>query len=797
MSIQDQQGVRQDFGTRLPEELRIDKEDIGRQLEAFSTEHRLKSLQDRLNIGLNEVAILAYDVTNARVHDLVAMFAQTKEEQDRIYEALVKMSVEIQNFGPWKYAEELADPQSPEMKAWFMLAGSETIGYEREMDLNDAEFKADVNRILGHLDSAVKDPLAFLELAKEHLLRRSAKAISFDKQDTDHRAPMGEGHSPFLPIAIQGYVAGIAQDAEGWVYVGARDPIQDSIFESIGLTALVAPNDRDPSRTATYYVNEKGQKLIKKIHPGFLVMQEKYCSFDVPKAIVKFLNDENDSAVLEIADKALGRTRVVQTTEKNRSKLGMDEKTMPDGFMRMSKRGVSEASSDTTAMTRPRDEFYLGLEYIRSNYVYIDALAQLTRKRKENGETVTEHDKSVLSRKIWNKMNQKVEELRYVNELLADRFDVIPRNVHEVIDMAGGAGDLGLAVTNEFLSTGREVTHTEIVDPQEGVAEFMKTIIDYLPFRDQLEQIAVHNTAYLQDAHITPDSLVVAKHACGTLTDAIISQWKSSESPMLVAMTCCQGKAKGMGAPYGFKQKEWDQLCKESDLTNTEVPELPGKKQNKALEKLNRGNIAMIKIDMARVNYLRRHGCAAELTTTDKFPKGDVIFARRLPGNFMEKLEELQKLEKTDPLEFDTVMMRIDVAGAGGTPKGLDRSQFGEDWKAEDFVEMSRRFIAPAFEPNDPTESAEVIESPPEDEPVAKIDKETRKKELLQTVFADTKGKIDMYLRSRFEKTGKPFDPSLMRTLAPVIMNRLLRNENESPEEIRKGVDEIMKEMGN
>lgn len=159
--------------------------------------------------------------------------------------------------------------------------------------------------------------------------------------------------------------------------------------------------------------------------------------------------------------------------------------------------------------------------------------------------------------------------------------------------------------------------------------------------------------------------MVVAKHACGTLTDDIISQWRESESGMLVAMTCCQGKAASEPARYGFSQNEWEDLCHSSDLTNTEIPEQPGKARERALRRLEEGNRAMKKIDMARVEYLRRHGFAAELSTTDKFPKGDVIMARRLPKNFMKRLQSLQELEEKEPLVFDAMMLKIDMMSIG------------------------------------------------------------------------------------------------------------------------------------
>jgi hypothetical protein len=779
---QDRRGS--DFDTRPKEELSIDKEQIGQQLDIFSERHGLKSLRDRLRIGLNEVAILAFDQTNAKVMEIVAKLTQNKEDADRLYADLVKICVGMQESGPWEYAKGLADPESPEMKLWYMIAGAETIGYERDMDLNDAEFVQNTRRIYGYLESAAQDPTTFFATAKEHLLEQSKKAIRFDEDDTDKRVPIGEGFASFLPMAIKGYEAGVVQDAEGWLFIGARGEISNTLLESVGLKKEVGPDERNPSRTVTYFVNEKGQKVIKKLHPGLLIVLSR--SFDLSKSIVRALNDEREA--IEVADDALGHTRVVQTTEKNRAKLSMDERTLPKGFMRRPETSpLGDRPSDSQELTRPREEFYTDLFYIRSNYVYIDAFLQLLKKRESEGKEVTDHDKEVLWEKISRKMEQKVDELRYVNGLIADRFDTMSDQIHRVIDMAGGAGDLGLAVTNELLSTGHEVDHTEIVDPQKGVAEFMDTIIDYLPFRQRLKEIAEHNTGYLQDAHITSDSMVVAKHACGTLTDDIISQWRESESPMLVAMTCCQGKAKGESARYGFSQAQWDQLCQESDLTNTTVPDMPGKARDRAVDRLNRGNQAMKTIDTARVEYLRRHGFQAELITTDKFPKGDVIIARRLPKNFMTKLGELQRLESMNPLAFDTLLIKVDILAAGAIPRGFNREEFGDGWTSEDFAELGRRFVAHAFESAEPSKA---------EESALALDRFAPQKEVLQAVFSDTKGRIDLYVKLQAERAGRTIEPKDFGKLVVAIKTRILRNPQEPPAEIRSGVDAMMVEMG-
>ncbi|MFH1405228.1 MAG: methyltransferase [Patescibacteria group bacterium] len=770
-----------------------DKEMIGTQLDVFANKHGLKSLRDRLRIGLNEVALLAFEKTNTQIKDMVASMAETPQEAEEIYDELVEMCVGMQEQGPWGYAKDLANPEDADVKAWFMIAGAETAGYERSMDLNDAEFVVDVKRIEKHLQEAAKNPSAFFEQARERLLKKSESAIRFNDDDKDKKVPMGEGFATFMPMAVQGYDAGVVQDAEGWVFVGARNEIEDSLIESTGLTKEVGPDDRDPSRTVTFFINQEGQKVIKKLHPGLLIILTK--SFDLAVPIVKAVNDKKDA--IEIAEEALGHTRVVQTTEKKLAALQDELAEVDSDFLRNPKdTKLPDEPSESKALIRLRESFYDQMLYARSLSVYLDALKLLTARRAKAGEEVTEQDKLDLSQKIHTKMEQKVDELRYVNSVIEGELDTLPEDVRSVIDMAGGAGDLGLAITNELLSVGREVDHTEIVDPQEGVADFMETMITYLPYREHHEKHTVHNTAFLQGAEITPDSMVVAKHACGTLTDDVIKQWRESESKVLVAMTCCQDKAKDNVALYGFSQEEWHRLCKESAMTNTEVPELPGKAKDRALRRLEKGNRAMKALDMARVEYLRRHGFKAELHVTDKFPKGDVIVARRLPDNFIQKLAELQEFEKTDPKAFDAMMMRYDVMAAGAkSAKGLDLSKYGENWTPDDFAELTRRFISRVFEEFNPVNADEEEKLAPD---AGQENKDAKKKQkaLLKNVFSDVGGRIDLYVNNRSKESGKPVEKQQIGQIAGAIRNMVLRADIENPQEIRAQVDAMMQEMG-
>jgi hypothetical protein len=672
----------------------VDKENLALQLDKFANEHNIKSLRDRLKWGLNEVGILAYDQTNAKVQELCKIFSETKEGADSLYDYLTEMCVEIQEHGPWDFAKDLAEADAAHVKLWYILNTAESLGYEKEMELNDQEFNQDLQRISEHLDNAINNPDDFFELAKEHIRNKSAAAIYFDEDDKDKKIPRGEGLQTALPMALQGYEVGIAHDSDGWVYVIAQGMISDRLLESCGLTKKIQKDPRDPSRKVTLFLNNQGQEVVKKVHRGFLVILTK--SFDLAQAIAEAVRDQKD--VIKITDEALGHTRVIQTTEKQRldNKAKDEEHWFRKQFLRRSKiSGLEADTRETTALTSPKQDFYNQMLYIRGLYVYLDAVEKAEREKEEEGKKLTDFDREVISERVWSKMKQKVEELEYVNELLQKEAHGITPNVRAVIDMAGGAGDLGLAVGTELMAQGRELKDIEIVDPQKGVDDFMENIIEHIPFREDFQKIAHHNTGYLQDANIRPDSIVVAKHACGTLTDAIIEQWINSESPMLVAMTCCQDKAKDMPARYGLEQRRWHDLCVLSGATGQEVPEEPGVQRDIALKELERGKQAMYELDMARVEHLRRNGYKAELHTTDKFPKGDVIIARRLPNNFMVKLNELKKLETDDPNAYDAMIMKLDKMARGGNVKKEREVLFGEKWIDDDFEELLDR-LSPA-----------------------------------------------------------------------------------------------------
>ncbi|MBU1032643.1 MAG: methyltransferase [Patescibacteria group bacterium] len=791
---------------------KLSKKQVTQQLDVFAKEHGIKSLRDRLRIGLNEVGVLAVEQTNSQVIELCKKLANNKEEAEMIYQNLVDMCVDIQQHGPWEYATEFKTATSPEIKAWFMLQASESMGYEKEMDLTDREFLEDVGRITSHLTRANKHPESFFEEALEHVIGQAESKIRFDKKDKDELIPIGDGLGTFLPMAIKGYEVGVSQDAEGWVYVGARGRISDGLIESCGLTKKVTEDPRDPTRKVTLFTNKMGQDVVKKVHRGFLVILSK--SFDLAGKIAQAVRDENTA--VNVTEEAVTHTRVIQTSEGNRDEVDPEEERKQwerKQFLRIPNHvSIHEGTPGTNAMSRPREEFYERMLYIRAMYVYLDSIIKFNKELKKSGvkRDITEYERQVVSERTWNKMEQKVDELRYVNELIAEHPDMMPTNVRSVVDMAGGAGDLGLAIGSDLLAQGREIENIEIVDPQPGVADFMHNIIDYLPFREDLEKVAHHNGGYLQDAHIRPDAAVVAKHACGTLTDDTIKLWSESESPVLIAMTCCQDKAKDHPALYGFTQKRWHNLCVMSSLTNTEIPEDPGTARDIAIKKLQMGKEAMYELDMARVEYLRRHGFKAELYTTDKFPKGDVVMARRLPKGFMDKLEEFEILEKESPKEFDAKIMRLDRL-ARGKGKKAERSVFGAEWVDDDFAELVRR-LSPAEQAHQQEMKerqaraiADEYRAIKAEDRKKKIEAEekARKKEirekkeiLMSEVFHDVGGKPNTYLDYWSTQTKKKIPKKDYGNIMRMINEVIMEDFDADPKATRAKIDRLMEING-
>ncbi len=602
-----------------------DLDAVREELRDFSEAHGVRDMNSRWRRGMNSAAILGIERTRKVVQEMVK--AMHGEEAKVVYKSLLEMTVEIQKNGPWKYADKLREANDPAVKLWYMLEHASVSSREQatERKLTREEFLAELTAVQKALKEAVEDTATAGETVVETVRSEARKRLR-----VEDGIPITESSHGFIDMAIEGYSAGIFQDADGMLYVGAKE-IPEGLFEAWGLSQLV---ELKPSKTIETYLASNGDSLIQKIGTGFVIIRSR--SFDLAKAIVRACNSEDPKSVTP-PEGSLGHvtyepTSVVKGRElaaevqPDSGPKSQDDDRAKKSFLRRKNDTLLPAQQETTAMVRAIDEFYSGLEYIRSMHVALDALSNKRLEKASKGKPFTPEDFDKEVKKVAKKQRQKVDELRYLNKVFEDYIDKLPEGVNRFIDMAGGSGDLGLALSTLMLSRGKELKETIIADPfssSAGLDYFMDTMLDYLPFKDELREKVVHTNEYVQEVDLPEDSVVVAKHSCGTLTDSIIDRWCDSKSPILMIMTCCHNKAIGESARYGMSQKEWDTLCKETGkATNQDNPKVR-----------EAGMAALTKLDNARIAYLKRRGFDAVLTQTDEFPMGDVIIVQRKAGS--------------------------------------------------------------------------------------------------------------------------------------------------------------------
>ena len=759
-------GGRVDTNTNLVETDQDFKTTVLERLDDYAKKKGINSLSDRVRIGLNETALFALPELRTKIKQ--ACLVLVEEEAfagERLMEELEAMVLDIQQSGPWAYADDLAAFASPVVKMFYALVYSQQKDYQRSTELTPKEFRADVSRLEDNLSILSKEVDSFVEDAREHLKEKfkslSLEYYRFDRKskewvicekDVEGAVPVGDGLDTMFTLAEMGERVGVVTNADGEVFLGTKGPVDEQVFSLLGLEKSVGKDDKDSRRTVNYYT-KNGQNKIKEIHSGFFVFMDK--DYSLPLKIAHTLRE---GSMLESGN-VVDADRVVQSTESQRRKLEEVFDTFNNfGWFDLEKKqnivrfksgaGDLGPNSDSTELARPRDQFFGAFEYIRPLYVYLDALKlESARKYQQYGETLSEQEQVVLYNRIKDKQHEKVDELRYLADELEDFFDELPAEVDHVVDMAGGAGDFGLLAATQLLTRGHELRKVEIVDPQETVDEFMDVLIDYIPTVGQdIKKIAHHavskgaemdlkvreaeealqaareekvgssfdggvaaaeqrledaihareTVGYLQNTILTDRSLVLAKHACGTLIDDTIELLVNSDAKYFVAMTCCQGKAADKPPRYGCSHHNWRALCKESDLTNQD----PG-------PKLDRGRAAMIEIDELRINYLRRQGFRVVFSTTDKFAKGDVIVACKLPENFNSVLTSLEHLAggvSNDTEEevlglLEHISQSKNVAHLNDLVERLANSaQFFancQSWKAADFKELRDRFNNP------------------------------------------------------------------------------------------------------
>jgi len=520
--------------------------------EDFKRERRLQPLTDRVQRGVNPISLMGLRETAGPVAELEQAWGVDRQK-------LLDVSAVLQSGGPWDYADEFRSGKDPAVRLWLTLAGVSNMVRKRELDLTPDEFVGDLEKAERLLKSAVADPEAFYVRARESVVDGLEEAKQKRLYVVEDGVPISELDDGFTYMAIEGHRSGVWIDADGMLFVGAKE-IDGGSITKWGLKAESAQDER--GRTVTFYANEQGERLIKQLYPGFAVILNR--SFELAKAVSRAAAGTEEPAP---SGDALGHAMFEPTSA---AEAGDDEFQGLE-FLRHMRDHRPGPESKSTAMIRVKDLFYDQLRYVKSTVKSMDAVEAAEKMKAQSGKTLKEKDKEKIVMKEWRKMDQKADELIHLIDAMKEDLSGLPASEQTVVmDMAGGAGDLGLAVSMQMLAEGRGLKETRIVDPfakKMGLDHFMGLIIDASPFRSELKEKVRQTNEPLQEAEITPDALVVAKHACGTLSDDILEKWVRSESPMVCLMTCCQEKAADYSPRYGFSRAEWKMLCKDSGGT--------------------------------------------------------------------------------------------------------------------------------------------------------------------------------------------------------------------------------------
>ncbi|MDP3955969.1 MAG: methyltransferase [bacterium] len=600
MKSLDQISVSKTTKDHNPRQQSRELEDLKTELDLFAKEQHLGGLQDRIRRGLNPVAILALKETGDEMKIVC-------EQLGADYNEVVNMAVSIQARGPWDYVDKMKDEGDPNVNAWVLM---QALGQKRKMDITDNEFIAEVESVYDKLNKIKEEPVTFVRHARERVFVESQKEIRLE-----NGVPITGVDDAYVTIATGGFHSGVVCDADGTVYSIAKE-FNDDVFAIIGLVEKIEKDDRS-DRMISFYYNKDGERVAKRKWPGFVVVLNN--SIELAIAIAKGSAEVDEEVLAQKAYTPTSMEGESRTFGKIRKKHWVEETLVA--------RGLDKPRAELNEQDRFREEFYLGYLRAKANQVFRDSANMVIRATVKKGEEVISDEFNrklfALAEKSIDKQLQKIEEVKHMMSEMRESLASLRGSAKRVVDCAGGAGDLGLAVAMEMRLLGHSVEEVRVLELPGWVGDdyrrFNEMIIKELPESSWFTSIVRYDLKKLQEAKLPDDAVVVAKHACGDLTDSIILKWTTdSHSPFLCVMTCCQDKAAKRAAPYGISQTDWTQWCHESAKTNSPKPDVR-----------QAGIDAMLHLDESRVSYLKRYGMQATLSTTDKFPKGDVICAVR------------------------------------------------------------------------------------------------------------------------------------------------------------------------
>jgi hypothetical protein len=230
--------------------------EITKELQNFGEQHGLRGLEGRINRGLDPAGMLAVGETRKLVEEIAEALGSSMED-------LEKLTKELHVGAIWNNADDLAAAERPDVQVWIDLAQATLGGKEVEGEVNGDEFLEDLERIKAVLKEAIEDPVAFTKNSIETNINNAEG--DFELEDG---VPVSKLDRAFLSAAIAGHKSAVVEDANGLYFVGANE-LDYGYLESEGLTPV---EKEDRGRMATFYQNEAGEDVVKKLYPGFAIV---------------------------------------------------------------------------------------------------------------------------------------------------------------------------------------------------------------------------------------------------------------------------------------------------------------------------------------------------------------------------------------------------------------------------------------------------------------------------------------------------------------------------------------------
>lgn len=237
----------------------------------------------------------------------------------------------------------------------------------------------------------------------------------------------------------------------------------------------------------------------------------------------------------------------------------------------------------------------------------------------------------------YERNRRKIAETRALLEVLESYAEDFS-SIEHVLDMAGGAGDLGIAIADHYAKDGKQVRIIDVVPVLELYADYLKGIGLSEGTRDRVT-FEIHPLQVTEIPVGERDkTAIVAKHPCGGLKEDIVNLAIQSEVPFLMIMTCCQDKmCQHAEEYYPFYAKEipsreaFTDLLKRSAQTNIIVDDERPEMQERLEKKRQDGIQAMQILDTITANRLREAGYEVDMLVSDnrRIIKGNIIVARK------------------------------------------------------------------------------------------------------------------------------------------------------------------------